>query len=693
MINSIYLRRSRKLIIQQGNSILPKFYIATAMKNMECLGFTFSRPLIEALRTLPTETFAIVYERMIEDLKRLVGAHVRFKPMYPNFPAQVMEAGDAELYMNARHHYMTLKLPGQEPATRPPMRDQAELKVIELGDLEDFKRIMLNLIQAKTSISETDKEDLAWAIATIDDLNLPSEIPLKENVGFVVSALLGAGKADISLIRPYFKTATDVLRLAVSMSDGDVSLAEVTRFRNFKRTERRLLLQLLEQCGNIAEDMLRYKNRWLRLGERLHPGEYKTQYPKCLEAFDILRNSKPYETFGAMLELSLQYEDTDFAMNLLVTRPGEFARRLDHLLRLHPDYEQVIARFGEAVDQVSTPVLLQVMTHFKHRNEHGDLRTFFPKGNVSKAFAALNRLPRIDKSACDAIVHLCQRILMERFSALPPLGKVYIDEQLKNYVVPFSQRSAGKSLRTIVRGSRVPMPEGDTIRFFLWWKEGTVNGEDTGRVDIDLSAVMYDGNWDYMEHISYTNLRSAKYKAAHSGDITSAPHGACEFIDIDIPSVLKYGGRYVVASLNSFTEQPYCNLPECFAGWMIRKSPGSGEVFEPSLVADKIDVAADTRISIPVILDLQNRMVIWCDLALKNHPNYYNNIESNRGGMALMGKAMVSLIKPDLYELLLLHATARGELAERPELADQVFSPHEGITPFDIDRIMAEFIA
>lgn len=193
-------------------------------------------------------------------------------------------------------------------------------------------------------------------------------------------------------------------------------------------------------------------------------------------------------------------------------------------------------------------------------------------------------------------------------------------------------------------------------------------------MDIDLSAVMYDGNWDYMEHISYTNLRSAKYKAAHSGDITSAPHGACEFIDIDIPSVLKYGGRYVVASLNSFTEQPYCNLPECFAGWMIRKSPGSGEVFEPSLVADKIDVAADTRISIPVILDLQNRMVIWCDLALKNHPNYYNNIESNRGGMALMGKAMVSLIKPDLYELLLLHATARGELAERPELADQVFS-------------------
>jgi hypothetical protein len=96
----------------------------------------------------------------------------------------------------------------------------------------------------------------------------------------------------------------------------------------------------------------------------------------------------------------------------------------------------------------------------------------------------------------------------------------------------------------------------------------------------------------------------------HSGDITAAPRGACEFIDIDIPSVLNYGGRYVVASLNSFTSQPYCDLPECFAGWMMRKNPGSGEIFEPAMVVDKVDLAAETEIAIPVILDLKERMVI-----------------------------------------------------------------------------------
>ena len=58
-----------------------------------------------------------------------------------------------------------------------------------------------------------------------------------------------------------------------------------------------------------------------------------------------------------------------------------------------------------------------------------------------------------------------------------------------------------------------------------------------------LSAVLYDAEWRYREHISYTNLRSESYRACHSGDITSAPEGACEFIDIDIPSVVAYGGR------------------------------------------------------------------------------------------------------------------------------------------------------
>jgi hypothetical protein len=39
-----------------------------------------------------------------------------------------------------------------------------------------------------------------------------------------------------------------------------------------------------------------------------------------------------------------------------------------------------------------------------------------------------------------------------------------------------------------------------------------------------------------------------------------------------------------------------------------------------------------------------------------------------------------------------MHAEARGGLAARDQ-ADTVFSVHEGVTPFDTDRILSEFLA
>ena len=199
-------------------------------------------------------------------------------------------------------------------------------------------------------------------------------------------------------------------------------------------------------------------------------------------------------------------------------------------------------------------------------------------------------------------------------------------------------------------------------------------------------------DWSYKEHISYTNLKSSTYKAYHSGDITSAPQGASEFIDIDMKSVIKHGGRYVVMLLLSYTSQNFINLPEVYSGWMIRKAPNSGEIYEPKTVQDKFDIASETRISIPLILDLVDRQVIWGDLALKSSPTF-NNLENNLCGISLMGKSIVSLKKTNLHELFSLHIKAReGELVENRDAADLIFSVEDGITPFDSEKIMAEFI-
>jgi len=189
--------------------------------------------------------------------------------------------------------------------------------------------------------------------------------------------------------------------------------------------------------------------------------------------------------------------------------------------------------------------------------------------------------------------------------------------------------------------------------------------------------------------LSYYNLKN--YGGHHSGDIVDAPNGAAEFIDLDIERTRAANVRYIVMSLNSFTAQPYCDLPECFAGWMARQQANSGEIFEPRTVQDKIDVAANTRICLPLIIDLAERRIIWTDIALRKHPSW-NNVKNNLSGVSVMARALTNLVKTDLHTLFSLHIAARGELVPNKDGADHVFSVHEGITPFDLNRIASQFM-
>jgi stress response protein SCP2 len=468
------------------------------------------------------------------------------------------------------------------------------------------------------------------------------------------------------------------------MSGGDISLSENTKYRNFLRSERRLLLTLLENCNGITEDMLRHKNRWKRLGEKLHPFEFKTKFPKCFEAFDTIRNNKPFETFNSKIEASLITKETGKTATLLKSRPGEYARRLDNLLRLSEDKSEILNTFKEIVENVSSPVLLQILTHFKERNTEKELRIFFPKGNIGKARAINYNLPKLDVSVCQEVISICEIALVEKYKNLKPLENVYLDEGLKNYTIPFALRSASKALTTIARGSKINLPEGDTLRFFVWWKDGK------GRTDLDLSAVGLDEKHNYKTEIAYYNLRSIG--GYHSGDVTSAPEGASEFIDINMLSFLKQKIRYVVMCVNSFTPQPFCDLPECFAGFMVRKLPNSGEVYEPKTVQNKFDLTANTRVSIPLIIDLFKRNVYWTDIALKNNPSRNNNVYSNMPAITIMAKSMTSLVKPNLYDLFNLHIRARGNLVTDIQYANTIFAVEKGIKPTDTARIISEFL-
>jgi len=686
-MNTIYLRRRSKVMLPEGSGTTPLNVLAALQKNLENLGFLLAEDVIEALKLLSPLQVDAFYQRLVKDLRAMVGAHRQFKPMYPNFPTQVMEMTEAELYFRAIIHYWTLKLPEFEAEERPELEDKPKYRIIRLGSREDFEGMFTLLAKSKSPFSPQDQEDVKWFVAQYRDgikRFLPDQIPCKENLGFLGAELIRNTSDADTVLGGYVKTATDVLRIAVAMSGGDVSLAAACKFGKFRRSERALLLGWVERSGSRTEDMLRWKGRWVRLGERLHPAEYTNRFPQTAAAFDVIRNDRLFETFNSRVEMGMVRKDTDAVLGLLGARPGELARRLDHLARTASDPATVVARFNERASAVSTPVLLQVMTHFRHRSEPGDVRAFFPKGSVAKVYATTEKLPSLSDGVTAALATACERALLERLAKLPPLGPCYIDQRLKSYLVPFSQRSASKALRTLVRGSRLPILDCTTLRFFVWWKNGK------NRVDIDLSAVLYGDDFGMVSQLTYYNLK--EFGGHHSGDITDAPKGAAEFIDIDIAKCLGRKVRYVVMCLNSYTEQPYCDLPECFAGWMGRQAPNSGEIFEPKTVVDKVDVASDTQMCLPAVFDLVNREVIWADIALTGNPRWVSNVAGNLRGVSLMLRAITGLRKTDLHTLFTFHAQARGEAVKSPEHARTIFAVDQGVTPFDLDRIAAEFM-
>ncbi len=685
-MNAIYLRRRLKVVIPAGSGGTPVHVIAALQKNIEGLGFLLSEEVCGQLERLSLPQMEGFYKDLIGGLHQMVGADREFRPMYPNFPAQVMEMSEARLYRNAIFHYCTNRLLPFSKRERKPLSVEGEPKVIGLGSREDLERIFTLLVSAKTVLSGQDKEDVVsfvcWYRDRIFPL-LPDEIPGRENLAVLGAAILRETGMGRDWLSSKVKTATDVLRLAVAMSGGDVSLAEPAKFGSFKRTERKLLLSWIERCGNPAEDMLRWKGRWIRLGERLHPGEFAKRFPKTCVAFDVLRNDLPFETFNAAVERHLAARDGAAALALLESRPGELIRRLDHLLRTCKDAERLIVVFRKLAAKVATPPLLQAMTHFANRSASGGLRTFFPKGDVAKVQSIPDTLPALPAGSAEAIAGICVAALIERFSRLPSLGRCYLDPALVNYLVPFSQRSAGKALRTLVRGSRLPLPASRFLRFFLWWQNGS------SRTDIDLSAALYCSDFFYVDVLSYYNLKN--FGGCHSGDIVDAPEGAAEFIDLDVERTSALGVRYIVMSINSYTQQPYCDLPECFAGWMARSEANSGEIFEPRTLQDKVDIASRTRVCLPAVFDLEERCVIWADIALRGHP-YWNNVENNQAGVSLMLRAIARMRKTTLHTLFRLHIAARGELVGARSEADRVFAVEEGLTPFNLDQIAADYL-
>jgi len=663
-------------------------YAMTVNAELMQLGFVMSKELTEYVAALAPNRIADIMNDIQPVLRKMKGADVKYTPMYPNFPQQVIEASDAELFVNALLHYWALGQWKPDYEVLPRKFAFESHKFVEITFLteDDFAGLFTKLLSSNDSLSKGDMKIVEWYLDNYKPLLYPQTIPFKETACVIAARNLKNGLAIDGVVR----TATDVLRVATYLSDGDVSLADNTKFKSLPRSYRRILVNRLDQVIS-EEDIQRHRNKWGKLFHNLHVGEYSQKVRKIAAK---VRSNKKLDTTAGQVQMFINNKQIGRACKLLTKRPGEFARRLDHLVRSTEHQFDVVEEFISCADKVSTRVLMQMKGHFNGRGAETG-RIVFPKGSMQKALMLESHTTEIAADVISALQDGIDLVLANRFSELDDLGKVWVDPLLKGCPLPAQQRSASEGLHTVARGTRLPIPgDKNTLRMVIYW---------VGQ-DIDLSATLHDKDFNMIERISYTNLKSAKYQSHHSGDIVQAPSGAAEFIDITMDSALESGARYVAMNVLVFSGPTFNEHEKCYAGWMDRTHPKSNEIFDPKTIVGKVDLTSASKNAIPVVFDLETREAIWCDLVTRRNTKWSgpwdqdnwrsgNNVEANKATVENVLQAIASMSnKASLYDLFMLHAEARGELVETQEEAETVFSINDGTTPYDINDINADFL-
>ena len=587
-----------------------------------------------------------------------------------------------------------------------------------------------NILGSPVAMSDkniADIEAIREDIPNADSLIRPSKFQFKETLAYWVKAMVAkyglsyvfskaSGVIDFSSM-----TATDILRVYGIVSDGNATITtQNIKYISLPRSARRFILETLDNIckkfeseTDLLEDEFGTHNfRWNCVFRQLHAGEYSAEFPYIGAIVNDCRSHSGCTTIASSIDSIISgamnngltcQEALDKIVLILSKKPGVFARRLDSLLRnkiFEGKQKTILDGFAKVSDKVSLEVLIQLYDHFLLRENSEEMRYFtYERNGMAITHAEPDNREPISKDVMASIIKMLDdAIASKEISHQTPegvnlSGNVYVSDSLSQYRIPSSARTSSSSVKTLPRGSKIKLDElsgnGKFIRVFTHWhnlakgKQDQENSSDSfmsyqTRVDIDLSAHFYDKDMSPVSTVSWnTGLYSngdSKY-AVHSGDVTDAPNGASEFIDIDLENAKKAGVRYVVIVNSSFRGTSWSDIPECFSGLMIRTGFGknAGEIYDPTSVKYKFDLTQqNAAMNIAFAYDIETNELIWID-----SPFSYGRVSSENSD--IIGDVILGALKPHLTmkDLIVLSTKRFGHVVTDPKQADVVFGETE----------------
>lgn len=211
-----------------------------------------------------------------------------------------------------------------------------------------------------------------------------------------------------------------------------------------------------------------------------------------------------------------------------------------------------------------------------------------------------------------------------------------IDPAILGAALPLSGKPTPEGLAVFPRGSVTRVGTPELLRFFMYWREGK------RRTDYDLSAVFTDENFGGDSFVAYTALRNEV--AEHSGDITEAPQGASEFINVHVDRI---AGGYVIPQVYVFAGEGFGEVAENFFGYLTLDGAQLGAPYEPRLVRTKSALHGTGRTAIPLVFyrgEDGSWWAKWLHFYLRGTPTWGDGVrvEENKLTVKILARSVLA---------------------------------------------------
>ena len=589
--------------------------VATIASNLAYYGFTLSKEAYKALMKVGDSKLKAWWKNIEENLKEVTGENRKMGDfvVYKNFPEEVLNMSDAEYWFNQICMYIGFpnEFFTEDEKKRKPMIDKLKAKVLHLANEDSLFNILNSLCSLPTKWNNDQLRTVTYLVTKENMYADYSKIPFKENMVNLVTIVIDEE------VPVRIKSATDVLRLGVGLSGGDVSLKTNTKFKSFSKKQRKFLLNLLENSTNLEEDLARNSGKFKKFLRMLHPGDFKNKFPRVVKANGFLYHDE-LTTFNSKVETLLTKKNVK-VLELLQTRPGEFSRRLFKTISLFG--KPAAKAYSEVLDKLTVYQLLKMERLIMSVNERF-YRTIAPKGNWTK-LQILENKTNISDELRMFLSDKISETLKEKLSGKLN-GPVKLDPATN--MIKLQDNSA--ELAQYGRGTSFPIPENiKFIRSASYWSD-----KSGGNSWFDNGWNFFDENWKALGSCCW-DVNTFGYKSAvFSGDPTNSKDiegRVCQMIDLYLDKLAERGVRYAVWNILCYSRRSFNVAKEVYAALQWGEDAQKGKLFEPKRAQLNFLLKGDNLTKYIAYIDVKERKLVYIDANLKGSVRSAKDNEQN----------------------------------------------------------------